>query len=101
MRHLFQELPSTAKASTAPGLCSQFFVITLLTQIDRVGLLHIIDCYRRQLQESEGFVTATIITPKQRSSWTAERTWHETYFSQTDTSADLYETSSFVFLIRD
>ena len=56
------------------------FVRTLLAKNDRVGLLHIIDNYRRKLPDSEGFVTATIVTPKHRSSWNAERHFERDLF---------------------
>ena len=54
------------------ALCSQSFVGTLLAQIDRVGLLTIIDNYRTELPESEGFATAAIVAPKQKCSWNAD-----------------------------
>ena len=58
----------------------QIFVATLLTQIGRVGLLHIIDNYRSKLPETEGFVTAAIITPQHGPLRDADRAWHEAYF---------------------
>ena len=62
------------------ALCRQSYVATLMTQIDRVGLSPTIDNYRSKLPESECFVTAGIVVPKHRSSWNAERAWHETYY---------------------
>ena len=80
MRLLFHDCLPLPRLQRRQALCRQAFVITLLTQIDRVGLLIILDHYRSKLPESEGFITATVVTPKHRSSWNAVRAWHETFF---------------------
>ena len=72
-------LLSTANSSKVQLLYHQIFVVTLLTQIGRAGLRHTIDNYRK-LPETEGFVTAAIITPKHGPLWDADRAWHEAYF---------------------
>ena len=80
MRLLFHDCLPLPILQRRQALCRQTFVVTLLTQFDGVDHLTIIDHYRSKLPESEGFVTAAIVTPKQRPSWNADRAWHETYF---------------------
>ena len=46
------------------SFCHQMFVVTLLTQVGRVGLLTLLYHYRNKLPETEGFVTATVLSPQ-------------------------------------
>ena len=55
-------LPSTAKTSTAPGRVPlKSCDVTPLKQVDRVGVLTLIDNNRSKLPESEGLVAAPIV----------------------------------------
>ena len=76
----FPQLPSTAILQRRQALSRQAFVGTLLAQIDCVDLLTILDHSRSKLPESDGFVTAAIVTPKHRPSRNADRAWHEAQF---------------------
>ena len=67
MRLLFLDCLPLARLQRRLALCRQSFVVTLLTQIDRAGLLNISDNYRSKLPESEGFVTAAIVAQKKWS----------------------------------
>ena len=80
---ILHSLPQCAFFSTTAlhsSFYHQIFVVTLLTQIGRAGLRHTIDNYRK-LPETEGFVTAAIITPKHGPLWDADRASYRLRFN--------------------